>query len=278
MNAPIVYFGGKGNMWEHIVAHFPPPKYDTYLEPFGGSFAVGLHKPYTPTFEIYNDLERNVYTLYKVIKDAEAFADFARTVALTPYHEDEWRTARETLSREDVTDVQRAVAFFIVNRMSHNGIGGFSVKGMERRGMEKVLSDYLSAVEGLEGLHRRLSRVCIYNRDGLELIEKYNTPNCLVYCDPPYEWSTRGTHRYAVDNDEEWHKRFVETCIRSHAKILISGYDCDTYAPLESHGFVKVQFDVKQMSGNYTPLTHTECLWKNYADGADADGQMEFAL
>ena len=45
MNAPIQYFGGKNGMSKHIIECFPDKEsYNTYIEPFGGSYAVGLQK------------------------------------------------------------------------------------------------------------------------------------------------------------------------------------------------------------------------------------------
>jgi DNA adenine methylase len=151
-----------------------------------------------------------------------------------------------------------------MNRMAHNGIGGFSVNLVTRRKMSKSLSDYLSAVDRLPELHERLQHVLVYNRDGLELMDKFCGDECFLYCDPPYVWSTRGSTRYAVDNDSEWHGRFVEKCILSKAKILVSGYDCDEYKPLEDNGFTKITFDVTVMDGAFRPNDRVECLWKNY--------------
>jgi len=43
MNAPIKYFGGKGTMFNEIIKYFPDPStYNTYIEPFGGSYSIGL--------------------------------------------------------------------------------------------------------------------------------------------------------------------------------------------------------------------------------------------
>ena len=61
MNAPIQYFGGKNGMSKHIIECFPDKEsYNTYIEPFGGSYAVGLHMDYVPPVEIYNDLENKL--------------------------------------------------------------------------------------------------------------------------------------------------------------------------------------------------------------------------
>ena len=73
MNAPIKYFGGKGGMFNEIIKHFPEPTYKIYVEPFSGTYTVGLHMSYIPEIEVFNDLEKNVYTLYNTHaeKDAE---------------------------------------------------------------------------------------------------------------------------------------------------------------------------------------------------------------
>ncbi len=55
MNSPIKYFGGKGTMFNNIIDYFPPREtYDTYIEPFGGSYSIGLKKD-PVEIEIYNE-------------------------------------------------------------------------------------------------------------------------------------------------------------------------------------------------------------------------------
>ena len=69
MKAPINYFGGKNIMFKYIIEKFPNREtYDTYIEPFGGSYAVGLNMPYIPPIEIYNDLEKYVKNSGKDLK------------------------------------------------------------------------------------------------------------------------------------------------------------------------------------------------------------------
>ena len=133
-----------------------------------------------------------------------------------------------------------------------------------RRGMAKSVSDFLSSIDRMPELHERFKHLIVYNRDALELMDKYNLPNCFMYCDPPYVWSTRGTTRYDIDQDDDFHKKFVDKCISSKAKILISGYDNPIYKKLEENGFMKVEFNVNTIDGNRKPKTKTETLWRNY--------------
>lgn len=264
INAPIKYFGGKGTMFKNILEHFPSKdEYDIYVEPFGGSFSVGLKKEPHGT-EIYNDLEKNVYSLYYVLSSPELFNEFKLKCDLILYSDDIRKKFKEELKRNDLTILERAFYFFYVNRTSHNGIGGFSVNTVIRRNMSKSTSDFLSTIDRLPELHNRLSSVIVSNTDGIDLIERYNNPRTFFYCDPPYEQSTRTDVRYSVDMDREKQEKFLNTVINSKSKVLISGYDCELYNILTENGFEKISFIVNTMSGNFKKKTKIENLWKNY--------------
>nr|UVY03171.1 MAG: D12 class N6 adenine-specific DNA methyltransferase [Bacteriophage sp.] len=265
MNAPIKYFGGKGQMFNKIIEHFPDSStYDTYIEPFGGSFSIGLKKPNETPIEIYNDLEKNVYSLYKVLSDKELFEQFKIKCDLSYYIADLRNEYRDKLKSDDLFLLDRAFYFFYVNRTSHNGIGGLSVNTVVRRNMCKSVSDMLSCIDRLPELHQRLSKCIFLNQDGINLIEKYNKENVFIYSDPPYEWSTRTSVRYKVDMDREGHLKFIDACLNSKAKILISGYDCEIYDALTDANFTKIKFEVNTIGGNMKPKTKVETLWKNY--------------
>lgn len=122
----------------------------------------------------------------------------------------------------------------------------------------------LSCVDRLPELHQRLSKVIVLNQDAFKLITKFNTENIFLYCDPPYHHDTRGTTRYDVDMSNEQHHEFIELCLKSNAKILISGYDCEPYDKLIENGWNKIQFNVNTIDGKMKPKTKVETLWKNY--------------
>lgn len=272
MNAPIRYFGGKNGMAKKILEYFPEVgTYNTYIEPFGGSFGVALHNPNIPSNEIYNDLDHNVYSLFKVLVDKEMFEEFRLLCDCIVYSEEMRREYIKELREEPFENtkehlVSRAMRFFYVNRTSRNGIGGFSVNMCVRRGMSKSCSDMLSAIEGLPKLHDRLSKVVVTSQDGIKLINKYSdNKDVFIYADPPYHHSTRTETRYNVDMEDEDQECFIDSCINAKCKVLISGYDCDAYKRLEENGFKKVEFVVHTMSGDHkTKKDKIECLWMNY--------------
>tara|TARA_R110000772_G_scaffold2410_2_gene8469 strand:- start:77626 stop:78432 length:807 start_codon:yes stop_codon:yes gene_type:complete len=261
INAPIKYFGGKGTMFNKIIKHFPK-EYTTYVEPFAGSFAVGLKKPVCP-IEVYNDLEKNVYNLYHVISDEKKFKKFKELADLYPYSEDFRKEFKLNLKDEEISDIDKAFYFFYVNRTSHNGIGGLSLNNTIRRKMSKSISDYLSAVDRLEELHQRISKVIILNRDGIEVIKKYDNPNTLIYCDPPYHHTTRTAARYKQDMTNDEQITFLNAVNKSKSKILISGYKNDIY---DEHlkDWTEINFEVQTQTGTFAQKTKIETLWKNY--------------
>lgn len=265
LKAPIRYFGGKGNMVNQITKYFPENgDYDTYIEPFSATYSVGLSLETPPPIEIYNDLEKNVYSLYKVLSDKDLFDEFKLKCDLVFYNEDIRKDFKESLIKDDMSIVERAFYFFYINRTSHNGIGGFSKNTYVRRNMSKSISDFLSSIDRLPELHDRMSKVIVCNTDGIKLIGEYSSPNTLIYCDPPYHQSTRTSTRYKVDMGNDEHVKFLDAVIESKSKILISGYDCELYDKLVENGFEKIQFEVKTVSGNFTPKTKVETLWRNY--------------
>lgn len=264
IGTPIKYFGGKNTCWKKIIEYFPNnTEYDTYIEPFGGSYSMGLKIDPIPAVEIYNDLEQNVYSLYKVLSDKDLYPKFKEMCDLAIYSDDVRREYKDLL-KGDLHIIYRAFYFFYVNRTSHNGVGGFSVNPIIRRGMSKSISDFLSCIDRMPELHERLSRVIVSNTDGIELIKKYNRSNVFFYLDPPYEQSTRTSTRYPVDMDREQQKSLLSAVIESNAKILISGYECELYEELVQNGFEKISFEVKTIGGDFKPKTKTETLWKNY--------------
>ena len=185
------------------------------------------------------------------------FKTFQHMCELSPYNDDMRKEYISILkSNKDIPILNRAYMFFYVNRTSFNGIGGFKINTYVRRGTSKSISDYLSGVEHLEELHGRLKNVIVSNTDAIGLMSRFNKENVFMYLDPPYVQSTRTSNiRYEIDMNDEQQDVFLETCINSKAKLLISGYDNEKYNILLDNGFSK---------SNFTTNSRVETLWQNY--------------
>lgn len=264
MRSPLKYFGGKNNMINKIIPHFPKDnEYKIYLEPYGGSAAILLSRSLNSHAEIYNDIYENVYSLFKCISDKTLFEEFRNKCELSLYSAQFRKEYKEKLKEKGLSILDRAFFFWYVNRTSFNGVGGWTANCYIRRKMSKSTSDFLSAIERLPELHDRLSSVIIENKDAIDLIETYDKSDVFMYLDPPYHQDTRGATRYIHDYTNEQHEKFIDSVLKSKAKILISGYECKAYKRLEPI-FTKIKFDVKTMSGDYKKKISTEVLWKNY--------------
>lgn len=64
-----------------IVENMPP--HTIYVEPFGGAASVLLRKPVVPV-EVYNDLDKRVVNVFRVLRDPEKKARLLEMLALTP--------------------------------------------------------------------------------------------------------------------------------------------------------------------------------------------------
>ena len=234
-----------------------PSEFKTYIEGFGGGASVLFSKE-PSKIEIYNDLEENVYSLFKVLSDESLMKEMKSKLDLTPYSRQIREEFKLDLKKKDLSIVDRAYKFFYVNRASFNGVGGFSVTMLPRRNMMKNVSSYLSMIDNLEEFHQRLSSVVIEHLDIMELLDKYDNENVFFYLDPPYVQSTRkSSQRYGVEMSDDDHMRFIEKCNSLKGKVLISGYDNLIYEGLK--GFEKVTFKSPNAGSEAT-----ECLWRNY--------------
>ena len=245
-------------MTDIILSYFPK-EYDIYIEGFGGGASILFAKE-PKGVEIYNDLGSNVYSLFKVLSNTEYFIRLKRRMDVTPYSARLREEFKEKLREKDLNILDRAYYFLCVNRMSFNGVGGFSNSGnVVRRGMSKSVSDYLSMIDKLPQIHERLSRVIIENRNIFEILDKCDRPNVFMYLDPPYVHSTRlSSQTYEIEMDDEEHIRLVDRLNRCRCKVLLSGYDNEIYRGLSTK-FEKIDF-----ASPNAKSSAVESLWKNY--------------
>ena len=75
----------------------------------------------------------------------------------------------------------------------------------------------------------RLRGVQIENRPAVELIEKFNYPNVLIYADPPYMLNTRHGKQYRCEMDYVDQNDLLEVLLQHKGPVLLSGYDNDLY-------------------------------------------------
>jgi DNA adenine methylase len=257
----VKWHGGKHYLAKRIIEQFPD--HHTYVEPFGGAASVLLNKEPSPV-EVYCDLDERITRLFRVIRDHGA--EFQRRLSLTPYSEVEFSRARDVSDDE----IEMARRDFVGWRQSLGGRGesfSFTLHRV-RRQMADVVSGYLSAIdEQLPLIIERLRTVQIVSRPATETISKWDSPETLIYCDPPYLHSTREQNSrdvYGYEMTETEHRALAECLQTCQSKVVLSGYPSLLYDGLYSD-WRRVTMDIaNHAAGGKNKKRKTECLWINF--------------
>jgi len=249
MNSPIRWLGGKGNIKKQILPFFT--EHVTYVEPFGGGASLLLAK--TPSrVEVYNDIDSGLINFFRVLRDRDKFKEFYRQVQLIPYSREEFNYCRDVWE-DDEDEVGRAVKWFVVARQSFGGgvvqrileNGKTHKKGWGNaitsscRNMADTVSTWLSCIEMLPEIHKRLRVVQIEHKDFREVIKQYDTENTLFYCDPPYVADTRQAVTYKHELDNQDHKDLIDMLLQVEGKVILSCYYSNIYKPLVDNKWVR---------------------------------------
>lgn len=223
-------------------------------EPYCGSAAVLLRK--SPSdFEILNDLDSNVTTFYRVLRDRSD--DLIQAIALTPYAREEQLLAYQ----ETDDELEKARRFFV---RSWQGFGGGCKRRtgwryMYRHTRSQTTIDDWNHVEDLWHVAARLRQVQIESNQALKIIQRYDTPDTCFFVDPPYVQSTRGTRSketYFHEMDDTDHRTLAGILHSIQGKVIISGYPSTLYDELYRDWRM-----VTCQSQTLTNQTATECLW-----------------
>lgn len=252
LRSPIVWFGGKGNMVAKILPLFPAHR--IYAEPFSGGASLLVAKEPSPV-EVYNDMDKGLVTLFRVIRDPEKFGRFYHLAVNTPYAREEWRVCRDWEKYSD--EVVRAWAFFVSIRQSFSGLRhswGRSVTS-SHRGMAETASSWMGIMEMLPEIHRRLMRVQVENKDFRAILREYDTPETLFYCDPPYIPETRRDGQYEHELTGEDHRELVDLLLSLNGKVVLSGYAHEIYKPLERAGWERKDWETHCVVSGRTRAT-----------------------
>jgi DNA adenine methylase len=265
MRSIITYYGGKSYSWRRIVPHFP--SHHTYVEPFGGAAYVLLNKP-PSAVEVYNDIDNNVVTIFRVLRDYPD--ELRRALELTPYSREEYVRCLGPLDGLD--DVEKARRLIVRYRQTFGGTGQTATPGQwsysiteSSRGMANAVSNWLSAIDkALPSVVERFRRVQIENLPWQEIVRRYDTPETLFYCDPPYMPSTRNSHgQYAYEMTVEEHRELAEVLNSVKGHVVLSGYASPEYDEWYA-GWERVEFRATvsaRLDKGHSRDRRTEVLW-----------------
>lgn len=255
MKAVIKYTGSKWRIADWIISFFP--EHHSYLEPFFGSGAILFNKPRSH-IETVNDLDGNVVNLFEWIRrDPERLA---HEIYYTPYARQVYEDAFSTVPEDSLG---RAVNFFVRLNMGH----GFRTNGgkvgwkNDVQGRERAYAsqDWVQLPDRIFLAAERLRGVQIENRPAVELMERFNHPNVLIYLDPPYVLGTRHGKQYRYEMDDTDHEQLLDAALSHKGYVMISGYDNELYRKCLKNWHVEETTSYCQAC-----VKKREMLWMNF--------------
>ncbi len=269
------WYGGKFSHLDWLLPLLPATRH--FCDVFGGSAAVLINRDPSPV-ETYNDLDSDLVNFFRVLRDQRE--PLMEAIGLTPFSREELALACE-LAGAELSDLERARRFYVRARQVRTGLAQTASAGRwahclltSRAGMAGAVSRWLGSVEALPMIAQRLLRVQIEHAPSLEVIERFDSPDTLFYCDPPYVHTTRGDAKaYRHEMTDADHRELAGLLHKTKGKVALSGYHGDLYDRLYGDWWrveanPKLCHSVKQ--------ERTEILWMNYKPPveAEANGQL----
>ncbi len=260
-----IAFGWYGGKFSHLDWLLPLlPDATHFCDVFGGSAAVLINRTPSPV-ETYNDIDGELVNFFRVLRNQKDA--LMEAIGLTPFSREELALACSPQS--DLTDLERARRFYVRARQVRTGLAQTASAGRwahckltSRAGMAGAVSRWLGSVEDLPLIAQRLLRVQIEHAPALETIARYDSPETLFYCDPPYVHDLRGDQKaYRHEMTDADHCALAAVLNNVQGKVALSGYSGPLYEELYAGWHctkapARMCHSVKQ--------ERTEVLWANY--------------
>ena len=223
---PLRYPGGKSRAVQKISQYFPDLKtYDEFREPFlgGGSVAIYITKM-VPSIDIWvNDLYEPLVNFWQQLQMfgndlTNALKQLKINCDTVDKSKQLFLVSKEKINDQDVSNFDRAVAFYVVNKCSFSGLtesSSFSQQASQNnfsmRGIEK-LPEYSKIIEKW--------RITNYSYDYL----MDGNMGAFMYLDPPYDikdnlYGRKGSMHKGFDHD-----KFAADC-DSHGMDMMVSYN-----------------------------------------------------
>lgn len=215
MYQPVIpWIGGKRRLAKQILPLFP--EHTCYVEPFAGGAAMFFLKQ-PSSVEVLNDCNNDLVALYRVLQ--HHLEEFIRQFKWSLVSRQMYEWLKMTPD-EILTDIQRAARFYYLQKMAFGGKVSGRTFGIAPSSPPRL--NLLRIEEDLSMAHLRLARVYIEHLDWQKCIYKYDRPETLFFCDPPY-WKTEG---YGVAFPMEEYVKLAETMrtIKGRAILTINDH------------------------------------------------------
>lgn len=225
IKSPLRYPGGKSRAIDEIMKYIPP-HFSEYREPFlgGGSMFIYLRQKF-PNLKFWvNDIHPELYCFWQQAQNnLEELITGIEKIKHTCEDGQALFTELVNQDSEQLTAQERAIRFFILNRITFSGTvesGGYSKQAFAKRFTD-------SSIKRLRDLGAIFKGVKMTNLDYSELL-KAEGEKVFIFLDPPYLSATksrlygkRGHLHTGFDHDQ-----FAEVLKGCPHQWLITYDDC----------------------------------------------------
>ena len=244
MISPFRWFGGKGKFTKTLLENLPSG--EVYVEPFCGAATFFFAKPSHPV-EVLNDLHSEIVNLFRVFQKKDHYEELVHRLTWTPYAREEFVKALDMRKQENLSDVDKAWAFFVRQNQGFGGKantrGDWGRTFTSLRGMSKQTSDWITKLSLFEEWRNRLIRCQIDQIDALTCIQYWDSEKTVFYLDPPYIHETRTSSKdYVHEQPLSFHEDLVKILLNIKGNAMLSGYKHPVYLPLEKAGWIKKSY------------------------------------
>ncbi len=263
------WHGGKWKLAPWIISHFP--KHRVYVEPFGGAASVLLRKERSYA-EVYNDLDQDAVTLFRVLRDPTQSARLLELLRLTPFAKIEFEESyKPAIDHVEIARRLLIRSFMGFGSNGHNAATKTGFRSNSNRSGTTPARDWANYPDLLPVIIERLTGVVIETRDACEVMSAHDEPHTLHYVDPPYMFETRSKsmHRdgcYAHEMNRGGHTRLLKHLRTLVGMVVLSGY------PHEDYDAALIDWERVEIAAHADGARdRTEVLWLNPACTAALD-------
>lgn len=229
------YAGGKIKMLKHLLPIIESIPNVCFVDVFGGSGAVLLNKKASKS-EVLNDINNNIYNLYKVLRDPILSEQLFERLDFTLHSIEDFNHAKDVCSGIcDADDVERARCTFIKYTCSFGGKGRDFARS-KTRNMAKGCFE--SRVLKMPIFQERLKNVTLENEGYEKLFERYDGNDTLFFLDPPYVEETRTCLIYDNEFTSSDHENLIKLANECMGSVILCTFDNPLY-DMKLKGFEK---------------------------------------
>ena len=261
-SAPFRYHGSKWRFYGYLESYLS--RAEVYTESFGGSGAILMQKP-ASGIEVYNDIDRDLYTFFWCLHP-DRRDKFLDRLSATPYSRQIFEEVDEAkrLGHWPTEPFERALYFFILTEQGwggkkHNGRRSWRRQRTGGANAPNRAWAWADAPNRLWAISERLRHVFIENRSALDVIREYDSRSTLHYIDPPYPRQTRARpdHGYDHEMSDEEHCALLECCLQQKGQVIVSGMAHPIYDRMLA-GWQRKEIAARTTSHDYVSV---EVLW-----------------